>query len=36
MSFCGVKRMIFWKPKIKQDEELLFLYGVEEVDNLEE
>jgi hypothetical protein len=32
----GVKRMIFWEPKTIQDEELLFLYGVEEVDDLEE
>jgi hypothetical protein len=32
----GVKKMIFWEPKTKQDEELLFLYGVEEVDDLEE
>jgi hypothetical protein len=31
----GVKRMIFWEPKTKQ-EEFLFLYGVEEVDDLEE
>jgi hypothetical protein len=31
-----VKRMIFWEPKTKQDEEFLFLYGVEEVDDLEE
>jgi len=28
--------MIFWEPKTKQDEELLFLNGEEEVDDLEE